>query len=41
VDERRVVDIAYLNFSKAFDVVSYKTLIDNLMMYGLDKWTVR
>ncbi|KAK4827782.1 hypothetical protein QYF61_021735 [Mycteria americana] len=41
VGEGRVVDVVYLDVSKAFDIVSCKTLIDKLMMYGLDKWAVR
>ena len=28
VDEERVVDVVYLNFSKAFDTVSSNVLID-------------
>ena len=31
-DERRVVDIVYLDFRKAFNTVSCKILIDNLFM---------
>ncbi|KAK4826426.1 hypothetical protein QYF61_008959 [Mycteria americana] len=37
VDEGRAVDIVYLGF----DTVSHKILIDELLMYGLDKQTVR
>ena len=40
VDEGKAVDVVYLDFSKAFDAVSYNT-IDKLTKYGLDKWTVR
>ena len=41
VGEGRAVDIVYLAFSKAFDTVSQKILIEKLMMYGLDEQTVR
>ncbi|KAK4816013.1 hypothetical protein QYF61_011003 [Mycteria americana] len=37
VDEGRVVDIVYLDFSKAFDTVSRKVFTDKLLMYGLDE----
>ncbi|KAK4823483.1 hypothetical protein QYF61_002547 [Mycteria americana] len=37
VDFRRVVDIVYLDFSKAFDMVSDSLLPEKLMCYGLDK----
>ncbi|KAK4818016.1 hypothetical protein QYF61_004129 [Mycteria americana] len=36
-----LVDIVCLDFSEAFDTVSYKILIEKLLMYGLDKQTVR
>ncbi|KAK4830241.1 hypothetical protein QYF61_009308 [Mycteria americana] len=41
VDEGRVVDVIYLDFREVFKTVSYTTLIDKPMKYGLDKWTVR
>ncbi|PKU47003.1 rna-directed dna polymerase from mobile element jockey-like [Limosa lapponica baueri] len=41
VDVGRVVDIVYLNFSKAFDMVPHSFLLEELMHYGLDKWSVR
>ena len=41
VDEGRAVNIDYLDFSKAFDTVSYKILIEKLMKNGLDEQTVR
>ncbi|PKU35648.1 rna-directed dna polymerase from mobile element jockey- hypothetical protein [Limosa lapponica baueri] len=40
-DERRVVDVVYLVFSKAFDTVSHSILIAKLRKRGLDEWTVR
>ena len=43
VNEGRAVDVVYLDFSKAFDTVSHKILIEELLMYGMDeqrvKWT--
>ena len=33
---RKVVDIACLNFSKAFDVVSHLLLLDQLQLLGFD-----
>jgi len=41
VDEGRAVDVVYLDFSKAFDTVSHKILIERLLMYGLDEQTAR
>jgi len=41
VDERRALDVVYLNFSKAFDTVSHNILIDKLRKCGLDEWSVR
>ncbi|KAK4810449.1 hypothetical protein QYF61_004229 [Mycteria americana] len=41
VDEGKAADIAYLDFSKAFDFVSNKILIGKLMKYVLDEQTVR
>ena len=35
------IDTVYFDFSKAFDTTSHNILIDKLMKYGLDKWTVR
>ena len=37
IDEKRVVGIVYLDFTKAFHTVSNKILRDKLLMYGLDK----
>ena len=41
VDEGRAVDVVYLNFSEAFDTVSHSLLLEKLMRYGLDKWSVQ
>jgi len=41
VDEGRAVDVAYLDFRKAFHAVCYKLLVDKLLICGLDKQTVR
>ncbi|GAB0207550.1 mitochondrial enolase superfamily member 1 [Grus japonensis] len=41
VDEGRAVDVVYLDFSKAFDTVSYNILTGKLRKCGLDEWTVR
>ncbi|GAB0205365.1 mitochondrial enolase superfamily member 1 [Grus japonensis] len=41
VDERRAVDVVYLDFSKAFDTISHNILISKLRKRGLDEWTVR
>jgi len=35
------VDISCLAFSKSFDTVSRKILIEKLLKYGLDEQTVR
>jgi len=41
VDEGRAVDVAYLDFSKAFDTVSRNILLGKLRKCGLDEWSVR
>ncbi|KAK4815339.1 LOW QUALITY PROTEIN: hypothetical protein QYF61_000171, partial [Mycteria americana] len=41
VDEERAANIACLDFSKAFEAVCHKILIEKLMKNGLDKQTVR
>lgn len=35
------LDVFYLGFSKDFDTISYNILIERLMKYRLEKWTVR
>ena len=41
VDEGKAVDVIYLDFSEAFDIVSHNILVKKLLKYGLDKQTVR
>ncbi|GAB0184178.1 mitochondrial enolase superfamily member 1 [Grus japonensis] len=41
VDEGRAVDVAYLDFSKAFDTVSHNILVSKLRKCGLDEGSVR
>ena len=41
VDRGRAVDVAYLDFSKAFDTVSHDILITKLRKSGRDEWTLR
>ena len=41
VDMGRVVDAVYLDFCKAFDTVPHSLLLEKLMRYGLDKWSVQ
>jgi len=41
VDEGRAVDVVYLDFSKAFDIVSYNILIGKLKKCGTEEWTMR
>jgi len=41
VDEERVTDVVYLDFSKTFDTVSHNVLLGKLRKCGLDEWSVR
>lgn len=41
VDNTRAIDVTYLDFYKAFDMVPYNMLPSKLARYGFDGWTVR
>ncbi|CAM5138802.1 unnamed protein product [Natator depressus] len=41
VDEGKAVDMLFLDFCKAFDMVSRSILASKLKKYGLDEWTIR
>lgn len=40
VDERKAVDVFYIDFSKAFDTVSHSTLLEKLAAHGLGRYTL-
>ncbi|PKU29714.1 rna-directed dna polymerase from mobile element jockey-like [Limosa lapponica baueri] len=41
VDAGQAVDIASLDFSKAFDTLPHSLLLEKVMCYGLDKWSTQ
>lgn len=41
IDERRAVNVVYLDFSEAFDTISHNILMVEVRSCGTDDWTVR
>ena len=41
MDEGKLVDIAFLHFTKAFDTVPHSILLDNLSNCDMSRFTVR